>query len=171
MKTRLTAKDLAYIGVVAALYAAMTLAVAPLSFEAVQLRFSEILVLLCFYRKEYCYSMVLGCAVANMFSPLGVTDVIFGTLATLIAVIGIRLIVGKQTERTLSRLFAASLMPVLSNGIIIGLEIYILFGEMPLLPSILSVAAGELIVVSVIGVAVFRIIEKNKVITNLILGV
>ena len=169
MKTRLDGKALAYIGAAAALYAALTLAVAPLSFGAVQLRISEILVLLCFYRKEYCYSMVLGCAVANMFSPMGVTDVIFGTLATLLAVIGIYLI--GRGERSLARLILASLMPVVSNGVIIGLEIYLLFGDTPLIPAMLSVAAGELMAVTVLGVAVFKIIERNKAVSELILGV
>ena len=47
-------RNLARLALIAALYAAMTLAVPGLSFGAIQFRFSEILVLLCFYRKDYC---------------------------------------------------------------------------------------------------------------------
>ena len=42
-------KNLVRLALVAALYAALTLALPGLSFGAIQFRFSEILVLLCFY--------------------------------------------------------------------------------------------------------------------------
>ena len=80
---------LARISLVAALYFVCTVALAPISFGAVQFRLSEILVLLCFYKKDYCYSLILGCALANLFSPLGIYDVIFGTLATALTVIAV----------------------------------------------------------------------------------
>ena len=80
-------KNLVRLALVAALYAALTLALPGLSFGAVQFRFSEILVLLCFYRKDYSISLILGCFIANCFSPMALMDMIFGTLATAIAVI------------------------------------------------------------------------------------
>ena len=43
-------RNLVRLALVAAVYAALTLALPGLSFGAVQFRFSEILVLLCFYR-------------------------------------------------------------------------------------------------------------------------
>ena len=67
-------KNLVRLALVAALYAALTLALPGLSFPAIQFRFSEILVLLCFYRKDYSISLILGCFIANCFSPMALMD-------------------------------------------------------------------------------------------------
>ena len=48
--------------IVAALYVVLTWAVAPLSFGAVQFRFSEIMILLVFIDKRYGPAMILACA-------------------------------------------------------------------------------------------------------------
>lgn len=144
--------NLARLALVAALYAAMTLAVPGLSFGAIQFRFSEILVLLCFYRKDYCVSLTLGCFIANLFSPFGLYDIIFGTLATAVAVIPMYYV---------KNIWLASALPVLSNGIIVGFELF-LCGE-PLWFSMGSVALGELVVIAVIGCPLFRFaLERSK---------
>ena len=93
------------IAVTAAMYIAVTLAIAPLSFGAVQFRLSEILTLLCFYKKDYCYALILGCAISNLFSPLGMLDMIFGVMSTIFSVVGIRYC---------KNLWTASLFPTFS---------------------------------------------------------
>lgn len=153
-------KRIARIAIVAALYFALTLAVAPIAFGQVQFRVSEILVLLCFYNKDYCYSMGLGCLLANFFSPMWTLDVPFGTLATVIAVVLI-VVLGKN-------LLIASLFPVIINGIIVGLELYVAFGGLPLWMFMASVAFGELVVVTIVGVPVFKLLEKNQTFMKLI---
>ncbi|HOV40544.1 MAG TPA: QueT transporter family protein [Oscillospiraceae bacterium] len=153
-------KRIARIAIVAALYFAVTLAVAPIAFGQVQFRVSEILVLLCFYNKDYCYSMGLGCLLANFFSPMWTLDVPFGTLATVIAVV-LMVVLGKN-------LLIASLFPVIINGIIVGLELYVAFGGLPLWMFMASVAFGELVVVTIVGVPVFKLLEKNQTFMKLI---
>jgi uncharacterized membrane protein len=153
-------KRIARIAIVAALYFALTMAVAPIAFGQVQFRVSEILVLLCFYNKDYCYSMGLGCLLANFFSPMWTLDVPFGTLATVIAVVLI-VVLGKN-------LLIASLFPVIINGIIVGLELYVAFGGLPLWMFMASVAFGELVVVTIVGVPVFKLLEKNQTFMKLI---
>ncbi|MBZ4670101.1 MAG: hypothetical protein PWQ76_629 [Clostridiales bacterium] len=153
-------KRIARIAIVAALYFALTLAVAPIAFGQVQFRVSEILVLLCFYNKDYCYSMGLGCLLANFFSPMWTLDVPFGTLATVIAVV-LMVVLGKN-------LLIASLFPVIINGIIVGLELYVAFGGLPLWMFMASVAFGELVVVTIVGVPVFKLLEKNQTFMKLI---
>ena len=145
-------RNLARLALIAALYAAMTLAVPGLSFGAIQFRFSEILVLLCFYRKDYCVSLILGCFVANLFSPFGLYDIIFGTLATAVAVIPMYYV---------KNIWLASALPIISNGIIVGFELF-LCGE-PLWFSMGTVALGELVVITVIGCPLFRFaLERSK---------
>ena len=82
-KTHTRTVQLAKAGMVAALYVAFTL-INPLSFGAVQLRFSELFNNLSVFNKRYIWAVTLGCALANLQSPLGIIDVIFGTLGTLV---------------------------------------------------------------------------------------
>lgn len=138
------------VALVAAVYIVCTLAIAPLSYGAVQLRFSEVLVLLCFYKKDYCYSMILGCAIANLFSPLGIYDVVFGTLATALTVLAVS---------HCRHLLAATLFPTL-GCVIVGLELHFLT-DVPFLLTTLTVMAGEFLVVTVCGYPLFKLLERN----------
>ena len=142
---------LARISLVAALYFVCTVALAPISFGAVQFRLSEILVLLCFYKKDYCYSLILGCALANLFSPLGIYDVIFGTLATALTVIAVS---------HCRHLLLATLFPTL-GCVIVGLELYLLT-DVPFLLTTGTVMLGEFITVTGIGYPIFRLLERNR---------
>lgn len=147
-------KNLARLAVVAALYAALTLALSGLGFGAVQFRLSEVLVLLCFYRRDYCVSLILGCFIANCFSPMAVMDMIFGTLATAIAVIPMFYF---------KSILLASLLPVVSNGIIIAIELFICYGnEPPIWLNMITVGAEELVVVSIIGCALFKLVFERS---------
>ncbi len=151
-------KNLVRMSLVAALYVAMTLAIQPLAYGPVQFRVSEILVLLCFYRKDYCVPLTLGCLIANLFSPFGLYDIIFGTLATAVAVFPMYRV---------KNIWAASLLPVVSNGLIVGLELF-LCGE-PFWFSAATVALGELVVITVVGCALFRFaLERNGTLMNII---
>ena len=113
--------------------------------------------LLCFFRKDYAISMILGCLIANAFSPLGIIDVGFGTLATALAVVGVMFS---------KKLPIAGIFPVLSNAIIVGLELSLTF-ESPFWLNILTVGVGELVVI-VIGVVIFMRLRKNQSFMDLI---
>lgn len=151
-KNNTNLQRLVRLALVTALYAALTLALPGLSFGLIQLRFSEILVLLCFYRRDYSIALILGCFIANCFSPMALMDMVFGTLATALAVIPMF---------SLKNIWLASLLPVFSNAVIIGTELYIAFGQ-PLWLGMLTVGAGELIVITLIGCPLFRfVLQKN----------
>ncbi len=159
---KISTRTIARVGVSAALYVVSTLLCAPLAYGQVQFRFSEMMMLLCFFSKDYVVSMTLGCLIVNMFSPLGLTDVFFGTSATLAAAVLIYL-----TRKKLP-LAAVSLFPVISNGLIVGAELTIVFSEAPFWVNAGFVALGELICVSVIGVIVVRLLMKNATFMGLI---
>ena len=111
METRLKA----YRGaMVAALYAALTLGLAPLSYGAVQVRVSEFMTLLAFYDKGLIPGLTLGCLISNVGSPFGITDMLIGTSATFL---------GLYFMLFCRSAFLASLMPVFSNGLLIGVEL------------------------------------------------
>lgn len=169
----LSVKKIAILSVTAALYVAVTMALGSLSYGSIQFRISEALVLLCFYKKEYCYSMVVGCLIANIISTVGAIDMIVGTFATLLAVVVIVLcskylpefFVEKfemsENAASTAALITASLSPVVFNGVLVGLELKYVF-DLPLFLSMGQVALGELVCVTVVGVILFRILEKNK---------
>ena len=146
-KSNLTA--LLRIAITAALYVALTLAIAPLSYGAVQFRISEVLTLLCFYKKDYCYALILGCFISNLFSPFPL-DIVFGVASTVFTVVGIRYS---------KNLWIASLFPALSM-VFIGWEL--VYVGMPFWYSFLTAALGEIGVVTVIGVPLFKTVEKNR---------
>lgn len=156
---KVDSKRLIKVAVVAALYATLTFALAPISYGNLQFRISEILVLLAFFDPFYIGGLTLGCFIANMLGPNGLPDMIFGTLATFLSVSAISL-----TARTLkgskSALWIASLWPTLFNGLIIGTMLHILF-QLPLALTMLEVAIGELSVVTIIGVPVFLFIRRS----------
>lgn len=152
MKRKFDVHRLVQISAVAAFYVVMTVVFSPISFGAIQFRLSEMLVLLCFYKKDYCYSLVLGCALANLFSPMGIYDVIFGTLATVFSVICI--------YRS-KNLLLASLFPTLSC-IIVGLELHWVL-DLPLFMTSLTVMLGEFVVVTIFGYPLFKEFEKSTI--------
>ncbi|MBE6837703.1 MAG: QueT transporter family protein [Ruminococcus sp.] len=147
-------------GVVAGIYAVMTVALSGISYGGVQFRVAEALMLLCVFRKEYCVALSVGCLVSNMFSPVPL-DMIIGTLATVVAVIPIYLVGKLYNKKPLLTHVIASLFPVISNGVIVGLELNYFFGQ-PLALSMLRVALGELVCVTLLGVILFRVVSKNK---------
>lgn len=153
-------KELARIGIVAGLYVVLTVALSSLSYGGVQFRVAEMLTLLCFYKKEYCVALSLGCFISNMFSPMPV-DMLIGTFATVVAVIPMYLIGKNATENRKIKMIIASLFPVVSNGIIVGLELKI-FVSLPLFLSMAQVAFGEFVCVTILGVLTFGLLEENK---------
>lgn len=143
--------------IIAALYVALTLISYPFSYGMIQFRISEVLMLLCFYNKRYTTSCVIGCLIANLFS-FNLIDCIFGTLATFLACI---------TMSKIKNRYISSLMPVLFNAVIIGLELYF-YLDLPLIYSMLGVAVGEIVVVTIIGNLLCYFIEKNNQLMELI---
>ena len=155
---RTKVSDFALIALIAAMYAALTLGIAPLSYGAIQFRFAEILTLLCFYRKQYGYALILGCAISNLFSPLGPLDMIFGVASTVFSVVFIP---------KMKSLWVASLFPTISMGLI-AWELKLLGA--PFWFSLLTCAIGEFVVVTLLGVPLFLVLEKNRFFRETILN-
>lgn len=152
MKNNLDTNFLVKSAIVAALYAVLTLLLPMASYGPIQLRFSEILVLLVFYNKRFIPGLVLGCAIANLFSPMAAFDVVFGTLSSYVA---FRLILKSKN------LFIASLWPVLMVIVPALGTYFILANDAVLFIMILEFMASEFIMVSIIGVLIFKMLEKN----------
>ena len=147
---KINTETVALTGVTAAVYMVATLAVSPIAFGAVQFRLSEVMVLLAWINPALAPGVILGCALANMFSPLGIIDVLFGTFHTFCSVMLI--------SRT-KNMYVASIWPTVFS-FIIGLELYLVY-KAPFIASTISVMIGELICITLIGCVIFTFIKKN----------
>ena len=103
--------------VVAAAYAALTVALAPISYGAVQFRVSEALTVLPFLMPFTAWGLFAGCILANLYTG-SVVDILFGSLATLLAAL-LTARFGKKGNTVKNRLLGC-LMPVLFNAVIVG---------------------------------------------------
>ena len=157
---KITPARIAKLAAVAAVYVVLTYALGFMSYGNIQFRVAEALMLLCFYRKDYGISMIIGCFVANIFSPMMLMDMIFGTLATALAVLLIYVS---------PNLYIASLAPVLTNAVIVGIELTLSF-KTPFWLNAAEVAVGEFVCVSVVGVILFKALEKNTKFMRLVTG-
>jgi len=141
--------------VIAALYAALTLSFQAISFGAVQFRVSEAMTLLPVLFPEAVPGLAVGCLISNLFNPMGATvyDVVFGTLATLLAAVLTRKIRGSVWLRALP--------PVLCNAVIIGLVLTYGYGIDLLWMNMLTVGVGQAVVCYVLGVPLVMVLEKQ----------
>lgn len=150
MKHRKTkTRFLAQAGLIAAIYAVTTYLCAlwGIAYGQVQFRFSEALTILPLFTPAAIPGLTVGCFLANLSSPFGMVDVLCGTAATLLAAIAVRV---TRQVRFKNIPWLAPLFPVLSNAIIIGLEISFFLPEglswAGFAASALSVGLGELVV-------------------------
>lgn len=146
---------LAMNAMIGAVYAVLTILISPIAYGAVQMRLTEIIVLLACYNKKFIPGLTIGCLLANLASPMGMYDICFGTLATLIACIGMYL--GKN-------LFLGAFIGGVVNGILVGIELYLAF-ELPFMINAFYVFIGELAVL-LIGAIIFKWLEKNESFMN-----
>lgn len=111
--SRFTPRQLALAGVIAAVYAVLSLlsSVFGIAYGPIQCRFSEALTVLPFLFPEAVPGLFIGCLVTNLMSTVGPLDLLLGSLATLLSAL--------WTRRMPNR-WLAPLPPVLCNGVIVG---------------------------------------------------
>ena len=155
-------KYLTRAAIVAALYAALTLALAPVSFGMVQFRVSEALTALPLIMPEAVPGLAMGCLIANLLGGATPMDVVFGALATLIAAL--------VTRRLRNKPALALAAPVIFNGIIVGPVVYLcyemaegLFSFPALAFTSLSIAFCEAVVVYTLGWLLAKSLDRLSI--------
>lgn len=153
-------KYLVHAALIAAVYAVLTLLpfLQPFSFGPLQLRVSEALTILPYFTPAAIPGLFIGCVISNLFSTVGVWDILFGSLATLLAAFG--------TYALRKHKFLAPLPPVLANGVIVGGLLFVTFvhtaDAAPLWLLMAEVAGGELLACYGLGLPLLLALEKNK---------
>ncbi len=159
----LTPKFITYAALIAALYTALTLfaVLTPfgyISFGPAQIRFAEALTILPAFTPAAIPGLFIGCLISNIAGVslglgAGLLDIIFGSLATLLAAI--------ISYKLRDRKWLVPLPPVLINAVVIGYLLNLAFG-LPLFAAMLSIGLGQIGACYVIGMPLYFILDKNR---------
>lgn len=165
LKSRFTPRQIALSGVIAAVYAVLSLfsSVFGIAYGPIQCRFSEALTVLPFFFPEAVPGLFIGCVVTNLMSTVGPLDLIFGSLATLLAAL--------WTRRMPSK-WLAPLPPVVCNAVIVGAMIAwyevgfteAFWGMFAF--NALTVGIGEAIACYVLGLLLLQVISRTPALRN-----
>ena len=163
---------LVVLALIAAVYAALTILLAPISYGPIQFRVSEALTVLPFLMPGSVWGIFVGCVLANLYTG-SILDIIFGSLATLLAGLFTAWF-GKKGDTVKNRVLGC-LMPVLFNAVIVGAVLtwgyQIQEFESPLASygfNALTVGLGEVGVLYLIGYTLIRQLPKIRAIREFI---
>jgi len=144
-------------GIIAALYIAVSLLIAPFSFGAIQLRLGEILNHLVVFNKKYFYAIIIGVFITNLFSPNGPIDLVFGVGQTLLS-LGLTILSARYIKSIVHRMIFNTVVFTFMMWLI-AWELNIVL-EVPFGYTWLTVAAGEAIIMA-IGIPIMLALNKR----------
>ncbi len=155
MNTNKRIRRMAQAAVIAALYVALTMAFAPISFGSVQLRVAEALTILPLFGFAAVPGLFLGCLLANLLGGAVILDIVFGSLATLIGAFGGWLL---RKNRWLVPIPA-----ILANTAIIPFVLKYGYGvDIPIWLQMTYIAAGEVLGCGLLGQLLGSVLLKHK---------
>ena len=150
-------RNLTRAAAIAALYVALTYLANALGLAngAVQLRFSEALTVLPAFLPAAVPGLFVGCLLANLLTGAVFTDVICGSLATLIGAIGTRGIAKRN-------IYLSPIPPIFANTLIVPFVLRFAYGVPDALPYLfLTIFAGEFWSCGVLGLPLIRLLKKR----------
>src|SRR5690606_29920869 len=150
-------KFIATTGIIAALYVAVTLLVAPFGFTEIQFRVSEMFNHLVAFSPSFMPGIVIGVFIANLFSPLGIFDLVFGVGHSIIT-LAIFIFVCKFVKNIWARLIINTTLFTFTM-FIIAAQLNIVLG-FPFWETWLFVAFGEFVVLAV-GAPIMYTLNKR----------
>ncbi|MBG0762096.1 QueT transporter family protein [Acholeplasma laidlawii] len=157
MKKGLDLKDIVIQMTISAIYVVLVFVFYFMSFEAIQFRIAEILLVLVFFNKKHTIGLVFGTFLANYFGAFGLIDALYGSLATLLVCIFL------YTFRK-QWVLALLIFPALFNGLVIAFEISYHFDTFNVYWfNFGTIALGELIVVALLGIPFMLSLKKTDV--------
>ena len=156
-KSTLSVRYLTVAAIIAALYVILTFLSATfgLASGVIQLRLSEALAVLPFFTPAAVPGVTVGCFLANLLTGAPFYDVIFGTLATFLGVLGAALL--KKHP------FLLALPTILSNALIIPFVLRLAYGVPDAIWYLMvTIGLGEFLSAGVLGMFLLQVIRKNK---------
>ncbi len=149
-------KRLAFCGILAGTYCALSVLTAPISYGPVQFRMAEALCILPFFAPFTALGLFVGCLLSNIFSTASALDVVLGSAATLIACL--------WTAKT-RRLALAWLPTVIVNALFVGAMQAIAFTHGAFFQGFLlyaaQIALGETAVMLILGLPLAQLVCRR----------
>ncbi|MGE5422594.1 MAG: QueT transporter family protein [Ignavibacteriales bacterium] len=151
-------QKIARAGVIAALYAALSFVFAATSFGitipflgVLQFRPAEALTLLPILFPEAIPGIFVGCVIANSVSPLGIVDVVCGSMVSLLAA---------WLTWYFRNSFLAYLSPIILNSLLVSLYLYSFF-KIPYWLTAISIGVSETVVIFLLGYPLIKYLGKH----------
>ena len=113
-KKKFTVRDLSQGAIIAAVYALLTIFLAPISSGLIQCRVAEAMSVLPYFTFSAVPGLFIGCLIANLLTGAPIYDVLFGSLATLLAAY-ITFAMRKRVSK-----YLAPLPSVVVNALVVG---------------------------------------------------
>ena len=146
---------------IAALYALLTIVIAPISSGLIQCRVSEALCVLPFFTPAAVPGLFIGCVLANLLTGALPLDVMLGSLATLLAAALARWL-GQKVKAPAGRLLVP-LPAVLVNALVVGWLLSDVYKVgAPFALCALYVAAGQFAACYILGFPLLLVLERYK---------
>ncbi len=141
---------------IAAIYVVLVFVFAPISFGPVQIRVAEALTILPFFTPAAVPGVFLGCLIGNLLSPgMIVLDIVFGSLATLVA--------GIISYKLRGNKYLVPIPPILVNMIVVPYVLKYGYGvPLPLFLSAIAVGVGQIVSCYGLGLILIQVLEKYK---------
>ncbi|MBO5112421.1 MAG: QueT transporter family protein [Lachnospiraceae bacterium] len=139
---------------IAALYVVLTFIANALGLasQAIQVRFSEALTILPYFTPAAVPGLFVGCLLSNILTGCALPDIVFGSLATLVAAI--------LTRKLRKHKWMAPLPPIAANAIVVPFVLLYAYGVGPLWFTFITVTAGEIISCGVLGMLLLFALQK-----------
>ncbi len=151
--------QLSRVAVITALYFVLTYFLPALSYGPLQLRIGEAMTVLPIIFPEAIVGLTIGCLISNVFSVYGWLDMVFGTLATLLAGLG-AFFLGKILREKKWMPLVACIPAVLFNALILPL-VWFLYGvQESYLVMLLSIFVTETAMVYGLGLPFYYAIRR-----------
>ncbi len=141
---------------IGAIYVVITLIFAPISYGMIQVRVSEMLMVLPYFTGAAVPGLFIGCMIANIFGGHGMLDIVFGSLATLLAAYLVTKVENK---------YLVPLPAVIINALIVGWVLSLVL-EMPFYLTATWVGIGQIIACYGLGLPLLLFLEKRRYIFN-----
>lgn len=162
MKMKNSVKQTVFGALIAAAYFVMTWlsSLLGLAYGGIQLRISEALCVLPAFTPAAVSGLAVGCALANLTSPFGIIDIIFGTVATAAAALLTRLIARKGWPTWL-----IPLPSVIINALLVGAETAVFAADASVAVFALAAAqtaVGQIAACYGLGLPLYYFIKKRN---------
>jgi len=152
---------------IAAMYVALTYLSMALGLDknAIQVRFSEILIVLAFLTPAAIPGLYVGCLLANILTACAPLDILLGPVATLIGAGGAYLL-GRMKNKRVAR-YLCTIPNIIANTVIVTVVCYVCYTapdaqSLSIIPFYATtIAIGEIISCGILGTALLLGCEKT----------